>query len=51
MSVVLVVTDEYPQEMFYLLVQPFRLPLRLWMIRRCHVSFNAQQQVQLLHEA
>ena len=48
--VALVVVDEDPQVLLYLLVDPFRLPIGLWVVGSGGIPFDVQQLVQVLHE-
>ena len=40
--------DEYPQVLLYLLVDPFCLPVGLWVVGSGGISFNVQQPVQIV---
>ena len=42
--------DEYAQVLLNLLVDSFRLPIRLRMVRRGGIAFDAHQFVEVLHE-
>ena len=49
--VALMVIDADPQVLLYLLVDPFRLPIGLWVVGSGGIPFDVQQLVKILHEA
>ena len=44
------VINEYPQVLLYFLVDPFCLPVGLWVVGSGGIPFDVQQLVQVLHE-
>ena len=46
----LMVIDKDPQVLLYLLVDPLRLPIGLWVVGSGGIPFDVQQLVEILHE-
>ena len=45
------IINAYPQVLLYLLVDPLRLPIGLWVVGSGGIPFDVQQLLKILHEA